>query len=274
VHVKELTVVYSLLLTTTTNTYPSELVLSALSKLTLKLPEAMFLSKKCEIYVIHKTSNQLERLDEILNDAESHLKKVEDVCLRERYAVRVAEIKSITSLFVYNDLKSAREFSKEILDKIDYLCDKLSADSYYRMGMSFFSESPDMCLHYLKKCADKLEKAGLVKEASNIRINEIEFVKVHWGVAKSEEELTAPESKAHLHAINNDSEKASEYTSMLNQESPFTLYYKGMADKNVALLIESALIFKNRANRFYAELPLRLLEEMPGMSGIVTQIRQ
>ena len=239
-----------------------------------KLKEVAFLRKMNDLYRTYNNSPALSDIIADLSEAEELIKEVSDADLRERYELRVYEIKAVISLFKENDPSKSRTYSEEILRKIHYMCDKLAADSYYRMGMSFLNESPDMCLHFLKKSADTLDKAGFSKEAKNVRDTEIEFVKVHWGLIKSEEEISNPESKAHFHAINNESEKASEYISTLNQESPFTLYYKGAADSNAAFLIESALIFKNRANRFYAELPLRLLENMPGMTGIVMQIRQ
>jgi hypothetical protein len=235
--------------------------------------EPRFLKIMSEIYYLHRHSSELGKIISLIQRADEVLLEMEDSSIKDRYIIRLCEMKSIVSLFKSCNPLESREYSERILKEIKYYCDKFAGDSYYRIGMSYFYESPDMCLAYLQKASRKLINAGFTKEADNILINEVELLKIHWDLIENSDELSNKPSKAHFFAKNNKIEEAEVLLKDLDQNSPFTVYYKGLANMDINLLIESALMFKNKSNLFYAELPLRVLEKTNGMSGIIKQIR-
>jgi transcriptional regulator with XRE-family HTH domain len=269
--INELTDVYKYLLIH--QKHPEEKsLLPILEEKSYKKPESNFLLIMCKLYQHHRR-NEINDLLELIQDAKKTLVDVKDATMLHRYELRLSEIESALSLFVHCDTAKARVLSEKILKEKRYYCDKFVADSYYRIGMSYMYESPDMCLAYLQKSIERLKSSRLIANANSIENNEVNLVKIYWGLIREASEIKNKPSKAHFLAKNKRVEEAMRVISGLDEKSPFTRYYIGLANEDKDKLIESALTFKEKSNMFYANLPLLSLKKFEGMSEIVRLIK-
>ncbi|MGM0836001.1 MAG: AimR family lysis-lysogeny pheromone receptor [Bacillota bacterium] len=266
--VNELTDVYTHILA-----HQRNLELPSLESISYKKAESSFLLSICKLYKFHK-SNDIAAMRRMISETKEKLREIDDKALYNRYDLRISEIESTISLFVDCDTLKTRILCEKILKDSKNYCDKFVGDSYYRMGMSYLYESPDMCLAFLQKAVSKLDASGLFARSTSIKENEINLARIIWGLCSEKDIPKDKPSKAHYFAKLGKSEEANAVIKELPQESAFTKYYNGLANNNANKLIESALTFKDKGQMFYANLPLVLLEQFEGMSEIVRLIKK
>jgi transcriptional regulator with XRE-family HTH domain len=230
--------------------------------------ESKFIKKMLEVYYYNYFSVVNVTCEKII-EAERLLDNVEKNSLKALYEVKLNEMRATCYLFNEGNPLKSREFSERVFENIDFFGATYRANAYYKIGMSYFYESPDMCLINLRKAAKIYRECGEIGFAKNIEENEINFAKVYWGTVSGIEEVAGTPSEAHYLIRIGRLDEAAIVISGLDQESPFTRYYKGLAENNPFLLLESLKIFRNNGNEFYAKLPLIELEKYPEASGLI-----
>ena len=238
----------------------------------VKSNEALFVLEICEVYY-YSTVGEIGNVVNHLEKVKNRTSLIQDSLLSELYTNRIEEVESVIMLFNRADTIKARNLCEKVIkDETGFYCATFLADAYYRIGMSFLFESPDMCIKNLKKAKELYLKDNKEKAAENIYKNEITFAKIFWGLRIIEADELEDSYKAFLLAKSENKEEALQVIKELDQSSPFTKYYSGIASGNKNDLLESLLIFKNKGNYFYAQLPKKLLENYEEMKTIVKLI--
>ncbi|MFU8688432.1 AimR family lysis-lysogeny pheromone receptor [Rossellomorea sp. FS2] len=245
-----------------------ESFLSKVEDLHETVPEAKFLKEMLKVYY-YNDINEVGTMSMHLERASILLKEVKKGKLIEIYQVRINEMLSTSSLFNHCDWESARSHSEEIVKNFYFFGASYEARHYYRIGMSYFFQQPEMCLEYLEKAVQTYRAAGDEENAVALERSEMSIVKVRANMITDVSEITGTPSEAHYLIANGKTEQAKNVITKLKQNSPFTKYYAGMADENPFLLLESLKLLLNKGNRFYAKLPLEALESFPEASGLV-----
>jgi hypothetical protein len=237
-------------------------------KLRETVPEARFLKKMLEVYYYNDFS-EMNKIADKLQEAEELLQKVEKESLRSMYEIRLIEMKSTYTLFKSNDTQGTREYCRKIMDKIDFYGATYEANVYYKIGMSYFFEDSDLCLFNLRKAAELYRENGDIDFAHNIERNETNLAKVFWGKITDVEEVKGTSSEAHYLAMIGRKEEALEVIDRLDADSPFTRYYRGLAEDNPFLLCESFKLLRDKGNALYEKLPMIALEKYPEAKGLL-----
>jgi transcriptional regulator with XRE-family HTH domain len=265
----EIAKVYSVILMNHKGEFNEEYINQA-NSLRPKSKENKVLLSISKVYYYNKIGN-ISKVIKFLEEAQRNNDVVDDAFLKDIYQHRINEMRSVVLLFNQCDTVEARNYAEKLLNN-DFYCDTFKADSYYRIGMSFLFESPDLCVANLQKAADHYRKDGLSHLAEDTEKDSITLAKIHWGLVKDSSDLENISSQTHYEAKYGCKTKAQELSKGLKQTSPFTKYYEGIAKNDSNLLLESLLMFKNNGNRFYAKLPLDVLSQYPALNNVVELI--
>jgi tetratricopeptide (TPR) repeat protein len=242
--------------------------LDEIEKLKALKPETKYIKSVLKVYFYNDHHN-MKLVEKALDDSFKILKNISKDSLRDIYVVRLYEMESTCNLFKLNNYERTREVSEKILSNLDFFGASYEARHYYRVGMSYFYSSPDMCIANLKKSIKAYRKIESDELAEGIKNNELNLAMVYWGRITSSDDVKGTPSEAHFFAKEGDFNKAKSVINKLNNQSPFTKYYKGVAEDNPFVLLESLKDFINKGNRFYAKLPLEALEKYPQAEGLV-----
>jgi transcriptional regulator with XRE-family HTH domain len=223
-----------------------------------------------KFYFYHNENNH-QQMKKIYSEVKHEIGNLKDSLLKSFFEIRLYELESILSLFFNGDTVTSRIASEKILRNKLISCAAFIGDVYYRMGMSYLFESPDMCLVYLNKSEKIFRCEGLLRRAKSIRENEIVFAEIYWGRAVYEN-LTNDSYRVFYLVSEGREEEAKGVLNILDRDSPFTRLYSGMAHKDADMLLESLLLFKKTKNMFYAKLPLDQLKQYEEKSEIVKLI--
>jgi transcriptional regulator with XRE-family HTH domain len=223
-----------------------------------------------KVYYYNKKGN-IKEVSNLLDAAEKDNESVEDSFLQNVYQHRIDEMRSVSLLFGEVSNFESRLYAEKLLNN-DFYCDTFKADSYYRIGMSYLFESPDMCLANLQKAMDHYDKDNIQHLSESTREHSVTLAKIYWGQIKDSSELSNASSIAHYEAKYGDKEKAIAIIEELDDNSAFTKYYEGIAKNDYNILLESLLMFVNNGNRFYAKLPLEILQQHPPLKNVVELI--
>jgi len=169
---------------------------------------------------------------------------------------RVQELIAWSHLFYFDNPKKAREHATYCIEQS--LCSKMNYLPYYILGMSYVFENPHQAINYFSKAQSVQPEL-----ADRIDETDIAFTKILWGIDLANVKKTDISERAHFEAMWGDKKKATELTELaLEQQgvTPFKLYYHGLATENDDILFTSLAKFLNAGNKFFANLPRRVLE--------------
>jgi tetratricopeptide (TPR) repeat protein len=232
-----------------------------------KTPEGKFLRQMLFAYY-YSDVRCFALMEENLTIAEALLDNVNNEDLQELYSLRIKELKAVSLLFNSNRKEEARKLCEEIaqsevLDNPTY-----RAGAYFRMATSYMFSSYDMTEVFFKKAAKIYRETGRDSVADGVESNEMEFARVLWGKVDDPVGLLDDSNRAFYYARNGKSEEALKVIALLNQESPFTKYYEGLAKNDPSLLFESLVRFLKGGDMVYVELPYIELQKYPQLCGV------
>jgi tetratricopeptide (TPR) repeat protein len=232
-----------------------------------RVPEAAFLRQMLIAYH-HADTRCFAQMEEALSMAEELLENVNSSDLRELYSLRIKELKAMSYLFNCNRKEEARKLCEEIVQSEILDNPTYKAGAYFRMATSYIFSSHDMTEAFFKKAVRIYRETGRDSVAAGVESNEMEFARVLWGKVDNPTELSDDSNRAFYYARNGMSEEALEVIALLNQESPFTKYYEGLAKSDPSLLLESLVRFIKGGDMVYAELPYTELQKYPQLRGV------
>ncbi|MFC7785660.1 AimR family lysis-lysogeny pheromone receptor [Rossellomorea sp. GCM10028870] len=232
-----------------------------------KTPEGKFLRQMLFAYY-YSDVRCFALMDDNLSIAEALLDNVSSEDLRELYSLRIKELKAVSLLFNRNRKEEARKLCEEIaqseiLDNPTY-----RAGAYFRMATSYMFSSYDMTEVFFKKAVRIYRETGRDSVADGVESNEMEFARVLWKKVSDPSEIKDDSNRAFYYASNGMAEEALEVIALLNQKSPFTKYYEGLAKSDTNLLLESLVLFIKGGDMVYAELPYIELQKSPQLRGV------
>jgi hypothetical protein len=231
--------------------------ISELRDYSSKSVETKILSSIVEIYYFHRKNDYKTILEKSTN-LPSCFEMIKDEFIRDSFESRLYEILGYINLYRDNP-QTAREYANKIISKNS--CAVFAVSSYYIMGVSLIFEDYDRCLYYLGKYEEMLRIYNWEEYIKILHNNVIPFINNIWGKTKSSEEISDTLEKAHYEAKYGNKKTAIELLDSYKDkdESPFSLYYRGIAEEDSTILLQSLVKFMKLGNKFLAKLPYELL---------------
>jgi transcriptional regulator with XRE-family HTH domain len=222
-----------------------------------KSVETKILSSIVEIYYFHRKNDYKTILEKSAN-LPSCFEMVKDEFIRDSFESRLYEILGYINLY-RDSPQTAREYANKIISKNS--CAVFAVSSYYIVGMSLIFEDYDKCLYYLKRYEEMLRMYNWAEYIEILHNNVIPFINNIWGKTRSSDEISDILEKAHYEAKYGSKKTAIELldSSKDKDESPFSLYYRGIAEEDSTILLQSLVKFMKLGNKFLAKLPYELL---------------
>lgn len=242
---------------------PTSAVLEEIKNFSPKSPETKVFMTILEINC-RSRSREFGTMWALTTNLDKDISKLKEDFIKESYQVRLKEIFSYVYLLHKNDPITARKFANEIISS--QFCATLTAHSYYIVGMSYLFDNYDECLGNIEKYRDALKDLGRLRHVEQAENCDIPFIKNVWKTGERPETSDIAEI-AHYEAVSGDKVLAVKLLDKViseQGESGFSLYYKAIANDDLATHMESLIYFvSKKGDRFYANLPYRYLKNDP-----------
>lgn len=194
---------------------------------------------------------------------------VSDPFIRDYYLVRFYRILMIIMLD-QNEVQECRRMANEILNLSLTLSPAFKIQAIHAIGMSYLYENYELGLDYLYK-AKKLYTSSSISSDGDIH-SSINLHQIYWG--KEPEDLKFHSQKnsdildvIYYHMLINDVNEAKKTMKQVNEntlsqrDSAFYFYVKGMLEDDMNYLYKSIMQFKQIGDKFYVQLPIKVLEK-------------
>lgn len=210
----------------------------------------------------YRTCGYFKRLLNIAKKVEEEIAQVKNDLLQEFFTLRLSEVLSHVYLFANADTKKARFYANNVINS-ELVCPKFKYNTYYIMGVSFLFESYidfkkyiDIYLGYSREYK-KTDRIKYVKE------NDLALAAIYWDIKVDSIEGFDILEQAHYLIKNGEIDEAkSILEKQENNECPFYLCYKGMAENDPISIMNSIVLFENKGDKFYAQIPKREINKM------------
>ena len=251
--------IYQLMLERRQKRISPEMILSKLETFdTNGEPELMLLveflkvSVYYSLYKFHKVGNFLEKEKRLLDQVE------------DRFMASSFKVRTYQNLFFYhwtrNELIIARKYAFQVLNEtIDM---QVKASLHVNLGLTYTFDSFEQAMLHLQKALSISEKYGYTYITQLIERQNIPFICAHFNRPElfKTDDLS---EHAHLEIKKGNLQKAVAILETISLDSPFKLYYMGMAKRDKQILIESYHQFvRKRGDYFFARLPLNAIKEL------------
>jgi hypothetical protein len=212
---------------------------------TVVITKEMVVFKKLLLNWCFMRKNDFVMTKCLMEDLESIIDTIESNYLHKMYKVKLHEIMSYNYLNVYNDPKTARKYTDEIIESdID---EHFIAFANYIKGYSFFFSSYDNAVLYLNRSMDIYSNMNRVDDVEDIK-QALEFLNIFWD--KNETPAIYPRNKLLEYA-----KKGIEINvPKLDIEPEFLLYVEGIRENDKTKLMISLIKHVKKNNIFMANL--------------------
>lgn len=220
--------------------------------------ETRTLTKLMKCYVHFYKQNWVD-IKEIIPQLREDIQAIKNEYTRSTFTIRLNELDSHIQLHAHNNVEAARELVKKTNES--EFSFKFNLHTHYILGQSYMLEDYETSLSHLERYVEELRKCGDHGTAEKVIMQDIAFLKNHWGVPHEIDGDLA--EQIHQEYKRGNIEKAKELMEELEKEgtlSPFQMYYKGLIENNVEILMESLLDFINKGDFYFANLPLKILQ--------------
>ncbi len=205
------------------------------------------------IYIRTKDYNRLFMMAE---KSQKLVDELDDCSMKNSLQARVNEQFARGYLFNKCDTEKARKYANLVISS--KIGAKFKADGYYIIGTSFLFENVEQAITNLQESVRIYRESGRENIATMMERN-IEFAKTIGGYTGDRDTVNMDESeKAFLHAKRGEEEEALCLLDGL-AETPFRLYYKGLATGNGIYHFDALKKLLDLGNKFYANLPYQEL---------------
>jgi hypothetical protein len=187
----------------------------------------------------------------LLDSIDQKIKGITNKFVKESFQVRL-------SIFGANaELKAAGNAERSI-NYCDFLInsyatpDVLIASAYHTLGHACIFDSLAKSAFYFKKASELYKHAGYVENAKEVINSDLSLA---HNIHKKEIALNITgEELAHQLIVRNEKEKALEVLSELEEETPYSILYKGMAEENFSLVLKAHGIMMKAGDNFFIKL--------------------
>ncbi|PAD35956.1 AimR family lysis-lysogeny pheromone receptor [Terribacillus saccharophilus] len=230
-------------------------------ELTIKLDRAMYFTRDKQAQALLKIiqadiayqNREFKTMRSAAATAREIIGELKDTFFKNSYTSRIDKLFAHAALFEGN-LPEAREYAQKVIDA--KVSPKLTSDAYYILGTSYWFEDQALTLDNLRKSSEILRAAGREDMAQEIEMRDIETVKTYYGIDLDViTDDMDPSEKAFRYAKRGDKAQAIEILDSI-PETAFRLYYRGIAENDCALHLQSLLQLMKGGDNFYIGLPL------------------
>ncbi|TFJ92239.1 AimR family lysis-lysogeny pheromone receptor [Lentibacillus salicampi] len=202
--------------------------------------------------------NEYGKLGNIMEKQQNLFEKINDGFLLECFRSRLYH-----NLFIYylyrNEVIIARKYAFRILTHTVNPETKISL--HMGLGLSYTYDTYFQAMYHFTEALKIAQKEDLHKIVEIIEQQNIPFISAHFG--KVEGVTSTDESEqAHIEIAKGNHAKAEAILNRMEMDSPFKMYYLGVAKQDKSILLQAYNQFiEKRSDYFFSRLPLRVLQQ-------------
>ncbi|SFB26769.1 hypothetical protein SAMN04488072_11266 [Lentibacillus halodurans] len=250
--------VYQLTLDRKQRRYSDQEILRHVNAMKTDEPELKCLLEFIKVTVYYGRG-EYGKLGNILEKQQYLFEKINDHFLLEFFHDRLYH-----NLFVYflvrNEVIMARKYAFRVLTRTTNSKTKISL--HINLALSYMYDTYYQGMYHLNEALKIAKKDDLNRIANIIVQNNIPFLSAHF---KKVENITSTDKseQAHIEIAKGNYFKARAILKEIEIDSPFKMYYLGMAKQDKSLLLQSYNNFiEKRSDYFFSRLPLNALQKM------------
>ncbi|WP_244513620.1 AimR family lysis-lysogeny pheromone receptor [Oceanobacillus limi] len=250
--------VYQIVLARRTRSYPLEQMRRELQDIKTDDPELRCL---IEFTIVDTYYSQLEfgQIGNLLSKQQALFDAIHDQFMLSAFNLRLYQ-----KLFIYywkkNELIMARKYAFRAINQTTNPITKLNM--HVNLALTYTFDTYYQGMYHLKEALKIAKKHNYSKKVYGIENHNIPFLSANFnkvdGISSED-----PTEQAHIEIAKGNYDKATEILQDVELNSPFKLYYMGLATQDRNMLTESYKLFiEKRNDYFFSRLPLNALKEM------------
>ncbi|TMN21978.1 AimR family lysis-lysogeny pheromone receptor [Lentibacillus cibarius] len=250
--------VYQLTLDQKQKRYPPNEILRRTNRLQTDEPELQSLIEFIKI-IVHYRRNAYGEFGNFLEKQQKLFNKINDPFLLSSFNIRLYQ-----HLFVYylfrNAAIVARKYAFQALNQMTNPGTQINM--HIHLGLSYVYDTYEQGIYHLYKALEIARAEKMDKQAKSIEQRSIPFLSAHFG--RFDDITTTDKSEqAHIELAKGNYAKAETILKDVDIDSPFKLYYLGMAKRSKGILLQSYNSFVEKRNDyFFSRLPLNALYKL------------
>ncbi|WP_430786479.1 AimR family lysis-lysogeny pheromone receptor [Virgibacillus flavescens] len=210
---------------------------------------------------IHYDTRNFGKLGNFLNLQDRLLAEIKDSYLLSFFNIRLYEI-LFTYYWVNNELLIARKYAFQVLNLTKNPKTKVSI--HINLALTYTFDTFHQGMYHLMEATKISEEHGFHEKINMIKNHNLPFLAARHGKADGISSSDISE-QAHLEIARGNLKKAEQLLRTLPINTPFQMYYLGLATSDKKLLHQSYNFFiKKRSDYFFSRLPLLAIQKING----------
>ncbi|MGP4106135.1 AimR family lysis-lysogeny pheromone receptor [Virgibacillus sp. L01] len=184
--------------------------------------------------------------------------------IKDRFLLSFFQIRLNQSLFIFylirNEVIMARKYAFRVLNSTT--SPSIKVNIHTNLGFSYLYDTYFQGMYHMSEALKVAKKNDLQSRVEAIVQKNIPFLSAHF--RKTEGVTSTDKSEqAHIEIAKGNNAKAVAILSEIPIDSPFKLYYLGLAKQDKKILLKAYNSFiENRSDYFFSRMPLRSIREM------------
>ncbi|ASK62098.1 hypothetical protein CFK37_07945 [Virgibacillus phasianinus] len=255
---KQWAAIYQLMMDRKLNKISPQEVLHHADMLQSEEPEVICLIEFAKISA-HHALHDFGKIGNFLDKQQSLYDAVCDPFLLSYFDIRLYQFMFIY-YWVRNELIMARKYAFRVLNLTQNPKTKISIN--VNLALTYAFDTYQQGMHHLNEAKKIAKEHGLMEDLNIIQNQDIPFLSAHHKRVKGISTYDKSE-QAHIEIAKGNHRKAANILRQLPLDTPFQLYYLGLATNDKDLLYQSYNWFiEKRSDHFFARLPVQALQEM------------
>jgi len=210
---------------------------------------------------LYYDQNEFGKIGNLLEKQPNLFNKIED-----DYILSSCYLRLYQHLFVYywvrNEVIMARKYAFRALNETNSALTKSAINT--NLGLTYTFDTYQQGMYHLNQALKISKKHGLENIYQSIQEYNIPFLSAHFKRAEGITSIDKSE-QAHIEIAKGNNEKAINILKDIPMDSPFKLYYLGLAKQDEAILEKAYTDFiEKRSDYFFSRLPFNALKKIRG----------
>ncbi|HEX6593662.1 MAG TPA: AimR family lysis-lysogeny pheromone receptor [Bacillota bacterium] len=250
--------VYDMIIDRRMKRQPSHILLQRLNRFETSEPNLTCLIELTKLSIYYD-QNKFGKIGNLLEIQSELFGQVNDPFLLTSFDLRLYQL-----LFIYywvrNELIMARKYAFRALNETNSVSTK--AALHTNLGLTYTFDTYTQGMYHFKEALKIAHTYELKNVQHSVRQKNIPFFSAHFKRV-DDIETDDPSEQAHIEIAKGNYSKAIKILEQVPLDSPFKLYYMGLAKRDETLLMQSYNEFINvRSDYFFSRLPLNALKSM------------
>ncbi|WP_377559011.1 AimR family lysis-lysogeny pheromone receptor [Ornithinibacillus salinisoli] len=250
--------VYQIVLDRRIKRYPPEVLRHELQRIKTDEPELKCLK---EFVIVDTYYDQLDfsKIGNFLSKQQVLFDAIDDHFMLSSFNLRLYQ-----KLFIYywkrNELIMARKYAFRAINQTN--SPKTKLNMHINLGLTYSFDTYYQGMYHLKEALKIAKRYNLKQRIYSIENYNIPFLSA---IFKKVNGITSNDitEQAHIEIAKGNNDKAIKLLENVELNSPFKMYYMGLAKQDSNLLIESSKFFiEKRSDYFFSKLPINALKKM------------